>query len=50
LILCVQIIDDYFGNLSAVFGFNGDEVAVSMSKTAEDFLNEYQGKAVGKRV
>ena len=48
LIMNCQIIDRYFGNFSAVFGFNGDMVAVRMSKTAEDFLAKYQGRAYGK--
>ena len=40
----VQIIDKYFGNLGIVFGFkNENEVSVRMSKTAEDFLLEYNG-------
>lgn len=40
----VQIIDKYFGNLGIVFGFkNENEVSVRMSKTAEDFLQEYNG-------
>ncbi len=40
----VQIIDKYFGNLAIIFGFkNENEVSVQMSKTAEDFLNEYNG-------
>lgn len=40
----VQVIDKYFGNLAIVFGFRNDrQVTVSMVKTAEAFLNEYQG-------
>ena len=30
--------------------FDGDTVHVEMRKTAEDFLNEYQGTAVGTLV
>ena len=45
----VQIIDKYFGNMSMEFGFKGDEVGVYMQKTAEAFLDEYQGYACGKR-
>lgn len=43
LILFVQIIDNYFGNMSAIFGFRDGDCAVSMEKTAEDFLGTYQG-------
>lgn len=43
LLLSVQIIDRYFGNMGAVFAFRGKEAAVSMTKTAENFLNEYEG-------
>lgn len=40
----VQIIDQYFGNLAMVFGFRDrDRVSVRMSKTAEAFLDGYQG-------
>lgn len=48
LTLIVQIIDRYFGNLSGLFAFNGDVATVYFSKTAEDFLNEYQGMFVAK--
>ena len=44
LILKVQIIDKYFGNMSAVFGFKGDYVSCSFTKCAEAFLDEYQGR------
>ena len=43
------IIDDYFGNMSAVFTFDGDNVLLKMTKTAEWFLDEYCGEAKGKR-
>lgn len=42
--LRVQIIDRYFGSMTAVFGFrDADTVTVRMVKSAEDFLNEYSG-------
>ncbi len=44
----VQIIDKYFGNMSMEFGFKGDEVGIYMQKTAEAFLDEYQGYACGR--
>ena len=45
----VQIIDKYLGNALFIFGFKGDLVTVRMSKTAEDFLDEYQGDLIGRR-
>lgn len=47
LMINCQIIDRYFGNFSAVIGFNGKHVAMLMTKTAEDFLGKYQGRACG---
>ena len=47
LVINCQIIDRYFGNFSAVIAFNGDYVAMTMTKTAEDFLGKYQGRAYG---
>ena len=49
LALRVQIIDRYFGNMRALFGFAGDEVTVSMSSCAEDFLCEYAGFFTARR-
>lgn len=43
-ILKVQIIDKYFGNMSAVFGFKGKYAAAHFTKCAEAFLDEYQGR------
>lgn len=43
IMLYVQIIDQYFGNLSATFAFKGDAVHARFSKVAEFFLGEYQG-------
>ena len=48
--LYLQVIDRYFGNAHMVCTFDGDTVHVEMRKTAEDFLNEYQGTAVGTLV
>lgn len=50
LLLKVQIIDRYFGNFTATFGFKDDECGIYMEKYAEAFLNEYCGFAGGKRV
>jgi hypothetical protein len=49
-IIDVQIIDRYFGNMSMIFAFRGDECAFKMSKTAEDFLDEYEGIGTAKRI
>ncbi len=46
IMIIFQIIDRYFGNGSAIFGFKGDEATISMMSTAENFLNEYRGVAV----
>ncbi len=46
----VQIIDKYFGNLTMTFGFKDSRVGVCMTKTAENFLCEYEGVAIGKAV
>ena len=45
LLLRVQIIDNYLGQLTAQFRFDGDKLGIFMTKTAEDFLNEYEGFA-----
>ena len=49
LILFVQIIDRYFGLMSAVFAFNGEHAAAQFKKVGENFLNEYQGELIAKR-
>ena len=46
LLLRVQIIDRYFGNMFAIFSFREDVATVTMSKTAEHFLMEYVGEFV----
>lgn len=47
--LFVQIIDKYFGNMSATFAFKDDYVYADFTKTAEAFLEEYQGKVLAKK-
>lgn len=47
-VLRVQIIDKYFGNMTAYFAFKGDTVTLRMTKTAEAFLNEYVGDLVAR--
>ena len=48
LTLRVQIIDTYFGNMTAEFAFRSNVAIVQMQKTAEDFLEEYQGLSTQK--
>ena len=48
LLVRSYVIDDYFGNMAAVFTFEDGKVTLSMTKTAEWFLDEYVGKATGK--
>lgn len=43
IILNVQIIDDYFGNMSAIFAFNDNKATARFSSAAENFLFEYKG-------
>ena len=49
LMLFVQVIDKYFGNMSAKFSFKKDEVYAVFNKTAEFFLMEYEGELIGKK-
>lgn len=49
IMMSVQIIDDYFGNATLTFAFNGDQATVQFSKTAEDFLWGYDGQARAKK-
>ena len=44
------LIDDYFGNLYTVISFKGNKATLNMSKSAEGFLEEYDGVAVGTRL
>ena len=46
----VQIIDKYFGNMGITIGFRDDVCGLYMNKIAEDFLQEYEGFAGGKRI
>ncbi len=45
----VWLTDDYFGSLKMHAVFKGDTVTLKMDKTAEWFLEEYQGFASGVR-
>ncbi len=48
-VLRTYVIDICFGNMTAAFTFDGDEVSLKLTKTAEFFLDEYFGEAKGKR-
>ncbi len=48
LLLYVQIIDIYFGNMSMIVGVNGEYANVHMVRAAENFLDEYVGDFVAK--
>lgn len=50
LFLKVQIIDEYFGNLNITLSYKEDRLTVLMQKSAEDFLNEYEGFAEGEKI
>ena len=45
--LKVQIIDTYFGNFDAYVAFKDNSAGIKMTKTAEDFLWEYEGLCCG---
>lgn len=49
LMLFVQILDDYYGNLSLLFAFKDDMAALRAVRTAEDFLWDYEGNLVAIR-
>lgn len=47
IMIYVQIIDRYLGNCNMTFAFRDDKVSLVMRKCAEDFLDEYEGYAIG---
>ena len=49
LVIKVNIIDWYLGNLTINIGFKGDQIGVYMFKAAELFLDEYRGMAGGRK-
>lgn len=48
LTLRCQIIDEYFGNFTVRFAFEGEDADIVFAKAAEDFLNEYIGAISAK--
>ena len=49
IMIFAQIIDEYLGNTSLIFGFNDNKAAILARKTAEAFLFGYEGLAIAKR-
>lgn len=47
LVIRSFIIDDHLGNLTITLSFKGDQIGAYMHKTAEFFLDEYEGFAGG---
>ena len=47
VLVYIQIIDDYYGNMSWTIGFRDGRIAIEMYNNGEYFLSEYQGRAVG---
>jgi len=45
LMMLVQVIDRYFGQMVATFAFRDDVGVMWMTKSAEQFMNEYIGRA-----
>ncbi len=50
LLLRVYVIDNNLGNLKAHFTFEGVNISVKMTKTAEWFMDEYEGTAYGTQI
>ncbi len=50
LCLHVRVMGDFYGTAKFQLVFRGDRLVVEMTKTAEWFLNNYQGIAVGTRM
>ena len=49
LMIYVQLIDRYFGNLCMIFSHNDGEITATFVKAAEDFLKGYQGILTARR-
>lgn len=48
IMVCVQIIDEYFGNASLIFSFKDNKAVITAERNAEDFLWDYFGEAVAE--
>ncbi|MBQ8654335.1 MAG: beta-lactamase family protein [Clostridia bacterium] len=49
LLMFVQVIDRYFGQMAATFAFRDKEGLLWMTKSAEQFMNEYVGRLNARR-
>ena len=49
LVLKVQVIDRYFGNMGALFAFKDEYAHACFSKTAEHFMDEYTGVLLARK-
>ncbi len=49
LVIRVNAMDDYYGNLTVTLGFRDDKIGITMDKFAENFFEEYDGIAGGIR-
>lgn len=47
LLVKIQIVDEYIGILDMKFEFEKNRLSVIMEKNAENYLKEYDGKAIG---
>ncbi|MBQ9131752.1 MAG: hypothetical protein IJX62_04705, partial [Clostridia bacterium] len=50
LMIGVQIVDLYFGNLCLVFSFRDGAAVLTAEKNAEHFMDDYQGELLAERV
>ena len=50
LLLRFNVVDDYIGNFVGSFAFTGDRIGFRLSKTAEGFLDDYEGLAGGDAI
>ena len=50
LMIEIKCIDDYIGNLTIVFSFKDDMVAIKMNKNAQFFFDDYNGFFAGKAI
>ena len=49
IVLKVQVIDRYFGNMGAMFAFRDEYAYACFSKTAEHFMAEYSGVLLARK-
>ena len=49
LMIRIQIVDHYPGNMSFIFAFKDEYAVLSIEKTAENIFNEYPGEFLAKQ-